>query len=284
MKPYYADASVELYLGDCRDVLPRLGIRADCIIADPPYATTSHAWDRWPAGWLAVAAEAADSMWCFGQLAMFMRYADEFTAAGWRLSHDTVGEQELDTTVWEKQHGTGMHVDRFRRVHELIGHFYRGRWSDIYKMPPRETTDQRSAPCGPGSNVPSQMGEGRKTGRRWVDDGTRLVRSVIRVPSLWRRGAIHPTQKPVDLLLPLLDYSCPPGGLVLDMTAGSGSTGVAARESGRRAVLIEADPDKCAQAACRLAQPGTGEAPRVLGNGRPAEAASALFDLAGEVG
>ncbi len=36
MTPYYQDASVTLYLGDCRDVLPQLG-RVDVVITDPPY-------------------------------------------------------------------------------------------------------------------------------------------------------------------------------------------------------------------------------------------------------
>lgn len=50
--PYYADEQVTLYLGDCREVLPALGVTADCIVADPPYGETSLAWDRWPDGWL----------------------------------------------------------------------------------------------------------------------------------------------------------------------------------------------------------------------------------------
>jgi site-specific DNA-methyltransferase (adenine-specific) len=264
MTPYYADEWVTLYHGDCREILPELGLRADCIIADPPYGVTSLTWDRWPTGWLAAAAEVSDSMWCFGSLRMFMARAGEFADAGWKLSHDTVGEQEIDSTVWEKQRGAGMHPDRFCNVHELIGHFYRGKWGDIYKEPPREQVDYRSANPGVKSNKPTQFGSGTMAGHRWVDDGTRLVRSVIRVANLWRRGAIHPTQKPVGLLTPLIEYACPPGGLVVDVTSGSASTGIAARESGRPSVLIEGDPEMCAKAARRLAQSGTGESARVL--------------------
>lgn len=57
------------------------------------------------------------------------------------------------------------------------------------------------------------------------------------------------------VLVPQIEYACPPGGLVLDPTAGSCATGVAARLVGRRAVLIEADEAMCEKAATmRLAQ------------------------------
>lgn len=86
------EAGLALYHGDMREILPALEVQADLIVADPPYEETSHEWDRWPTGWLDTAATAAQSMWCFGGLRMFMRYAPEFTAAGWKLSHDAVGK------------------------------------------------------------------------------------------------------------------------------------------------------------------------------------------------
>jgi site-specific DNA-methyltransferase (adenine-specific) len=78
--------------------------------------------------------------------------------------------------------------------------------------------------------------------------------SVIEAPNMWRRGAVHPTEKPVGVLRPLIEYACPPGGLVLDPFAGSGSTAAAARMAGRRTVLIEADERYCEVIARRLAQ------------------------------
>jgi DNA modification methylase len=52
---------------------------------------------------------------------------------------------------------------------------------------------------------------------------------------------LHPTQKPLPVLLPLIETFSKPGGLVLDPFAGSGSTLLAARMSGRNYLGIELD-------------------------------------------
>lgn len=84
---------------------------------------------------------------------------------------------------------------------------------------------------------------------------TRLARSVIRLQSP-HRTAIHPTQKPVELLDLLIRYGSPAGGVVVDPFAGSGSTGIAARAAGRHAILIEADVQHCQRAAHWLSATG----------------------------
>lgn len=63
---------------------------------------------------------------------------------------------------------------------------------------------------------------------------------------------LHPTQKPVSVLLPLIETFCRAGGLVLDPFAGSGSTLLAAKMLGRRYLGIELDPEYCALARQRL--------------------------------
>ena len=63
---------------------------------------------------------------------------------------------------------------------------------------------------------------------------------------------LHPTQKPVGSLVPLIQAYSPRNGLVLDPFAGSGSTGVAAMLSHRRCLLIEKEAAHYQTACARL--------------------------------
>lgn len=240
MKPYYEDDDVQLYLGDMREILPALGLQADLIVADPPYAETSLAWDRWPDGWPTLAASVASSMWCFGSMRMFLDRSSEF--ADWKLSQDI---------VWQKKNPSGPDADRFRRVHEHALHWYQGAWRDVHRDPQRITT-------GVSYTTPQKQGvraEGARStavGGVWIDEGTRLMTTVIPA-AMSRSGRIHPTEKPIGKLLdPLIRYACPEGGLVVDPFAGSGSTLDAARQAGRRAVGIERHEPYAEAAARRL--------------------------------
>lgn len=247
LEPYWSGDGVTLYHGDCREILPALAGRyarfIDCAVADPPYGETSLPWDRWPEGWLKVAASVTRSLWCFGSLRMYLKYRDEFQRDWW-LSQDI---------IWEKHKGASLLDDRFRRIHEQPTHWYHGPWSEVYHQAPREEH------AGPRNDHLARTSAPDHTSRRqftkgYTDNGTRLRASVIRVPSMWKRRPIHPTEKPVGILEPLVTYACPPSGLVVDPFAGSGSTLVAARQTGRRAIGIEADEQYCEQAARRLSQ------------------------------
>lgn len=70
------------------------------------------------------------------------------------------------------------------------------------------------------------------------------------VPLAERCG--HPCEKPVDLLADLIKTSSRPGDIVLDCFAGSGATGIAAKVTGRRAVLIEQEESYCRMIQRRL--------------------------------
>ena len=63
----------------------------------------------------------------------------------------------------------------------------------------------------------------------------------------------YPTQKPLGILRRIVAASSPPGGLVLDFFAGSGTTGVAAHELGRRFILVDSNPQALAVMRQRLA-------------------------------
>jgi len=62
----------------------------------------------------------------------------------------------------------------------------------------------------------------------------------------------YPTQKPVAVLRRIVAASCPPGGLVADFFAGSGTTGAAALELGRRFLLVDSNPEAVAVMTGRL--------------------------------
>lgn len=68
-----------------------------------------------------------------------------------------------------------------------------------------------------------------------------------------RFGSRHPTVKPVDLIRYFARLITPPGGLVLDMFAGSGTLGVAAMAEGFDAILVEAEAEYIADIRERLA-------------------------------
>lgn len=56
---------------------------------------------------------------------------------------------------------------------------------------------------------------------------------------------VHLTEKPVELAVRAMQYSSRTGENVLDLFGGSGSTLIAAQQTGRRAFLLELDPLYC---------------------------------------
>lgn len=240
MKPYYKADGVEIYCGDFR-ALARSLPKADLVIADPPYTETTFAWDQWPNHWPESAWEAlkeTGSMWCFGSLKMFFKFQNEFV----QWTH----AQEI---VWEKHNGSNMAKDRIRRVHELALHFYWGKWANVYKSPVYTQDAKRRRVHRQAK--PSHW-NGIQAGNYESDvEGNRLLRSVIYARSC-HGHAVNPTQKPVEILCPLIEHSCPPKGLVLEPFMGSGSALVAARMLGRRAIGVDIRESECRAAKLRL--------------------------------
>lgn len=238
MTPYYERDGITIYHGDVREIVPALGVVPDVTIADPPYGETSLRWDRWVDGWLGIVP--GQNLWCFGSMRMFMEHAADF--AGWRFAQDI---------VWEKHNGSGFHADRFKRVHEHANQFYRGEWGAIYRKPVK--TLDATARVIRKKGRPAHTGHIDATPYESVDGGPRLQRSVIKVRSC-HGYAEHPTQKPDGIVLPLVEYSCPPSGLVLSLFTGSGTDLDVARQRGCRAIGVEVDERWCEVAAKRLSQ------------------------------
>jgi site-specific DNA-methyltransferase (adenine-specific) len=164
----------ELYLGDCREVLPTLG-RVDAVVSDPPYPDIDKGFAITPIGDLA-------GMNCTQLL--FWSAVESFPLP-WSAIH-----------VWHKPNGRSS--QHYERIFEING----GRTCRVYR-----------ASCI-NSDVAAQMS--RDTFHE------------------------HPTQKPLGLMMDLVDSL--DANTILDPFMGSGTTGVACVRLGRKFIGIEIDP------------------------------------------
>ncbi len=241
-------ADRNVIIGDCRDVLPTLPAASfNCVVTDPPYGQTSLAWDKplRASEWLPEVARVlirSGSVWIWGTLRSLAPLCMEAEALGWRIAQDV---------VWEKHNGATFHADRFRRVHEQAVQLYRSDtpWGDIFKEP--VYTNDATARTVRRKKRPPHTGNIGESHYTSIDGGPRLARGVFHARSCHGR-AVHPTQKPVDVILPLIKFSCPPGGSVLDPFAGSGTTAIAAGILKRRSTMIELNPEYAHMAAERI--------------------------------
>jgi len=88
----------------------------------------------------------------------------------------------------------------------------------------------------------------------------------------------HPTQKPVALIAWLLQEYTAPGDLIFDPFMGSGTTGVAALQLGRRFIGCEIDPDYFAIAEKRIAEAAKQPPLFTDASGKPAPEQAPLWD------
>jgi site-specific DNA-methyltransferase (adenine-specific) len=238
---------ISLHLGDCREILRVLPSGSvDVCITDPPYGDTSLDWDSQVEGWLEEVVRVLKpvaSIWVFGSFRFLAQLFDHLEALGFKYSQDV---------VWEKQNGTGFHSDRFRRVHEHAVMFYRGAWADVYHD--TQYTNDATAKTVRRKTRPTHTGHIDVGHYVSEDGGPRMMRSVIYQPNEHGR-ALHPTQKPVELVLPLVRYSVPPGGVVLDPFMGSASIGMAARIAGRGYIGMESDVEHFGTSERRMSGP-----------------------------
>jgi site-specific DNA-methyltransferase (adenine-specific) len=216
-----------MILGDCLEVLPELALSADLLVTDPPYKLTS-------------GGKNGEGM------------SGKFDSE----VYDNTGFL-MDTVAWSH-----MSPPIFRSLR---------RNADAYVMADdKNVFAAHAAFLGAGFRFHSQLDWDKITPTRtrfYMKDKERVLylykgkaRDINNGGSkrTFRcsrpKNAIHPTQKPVELLAHYITNSSQIGELVLDPFAGSASTLLAAAQSGRKAIGIEKSPDYFEAACSRLRQ------------------------------
>ena len=216
-------------LGDCFERMAEIATGSvDMVLADLPYGTTQNKWDSvlpleplWREYWRV----------CRPGAAVVLTAAQPFTSA---LVMSAPREFRYEW-IWEKNNPSG-HLNANRapmRCHENVLVFARAGAPYF----PQKTTDhprKTAYRTGNSSNYGDQKPNGYSSTERYP-------RSVQQFPVHQKAGNDHPTQKPVSLFEYLIRTYSEPGALVLDNTAGSGTTAIAALNAGRRFVCIERD-------------------------------------------
>jgi len=216
--------------GDCLEVMKSIPSNSvTLILCDLPYGTTKNKWDTviplkemWEeynrilkadGNIVLTAAQPFTSLLITSNLQMF-RY-------------------EL---IWKKSIGSGqLNINsRPLRVHESILIFTKGK--SVYNQ-------QMSRGVPYKINRKANYGEGCYNSQ--VDtvkenEGFRHPTTVLEFPNPRIKNG-HPTQKPVDLFKYLINTYSNEGDMVLDNCAGSGTTAIAAIQTGRRYTVIELD-------------------------------------------
>lgn len=227
----------ELFNGDCLEILRTLPPRSvDLILCDLPYGTTQNKWDSViPLGPLWKEYRRVSKG------AIVLTAAQPFTT-------DLIAAARpifRYSWVWEKSSVTG-HLNAHRRPmrnHEDVLVFSEA-------APPYYP--QGLSPYGRVKKRGHNGSNFGKSGTENFQESTGFPRSLVRFPNDPR--PVHPTQKPVALMEYLIRTYTNPGDVVLDNCMGSGTTGVAAMNTGRRFVGIEKDPEYFAIAAARVLQ------------------------------
>ena len=243
MKPYYEHAGITIYHGDCLNIMARLPAESiDVLWTDPPYGHGNADGDL-----LSRRSEIFHDGTATTQTPIQNDSGDEMRVvvdgmlveAARVLKHDCCccccccggggpsptfawvaqrmdekGLQFFHSVIWDKKN-PGMGW-RFRRQHEMI------------------------------------MVAHRKGGKlRWGDERHKSPNILTFFPPKERQ---HPNEKPIKLVRHFLELVSRPEDTILDPFMGSGTTLVAAKQLGRKAIGIEIEEKYCEIAAKRLSQ------------------------------
>lgn len=220
---------IKLMHGDCLELMKEIPDESiDLVLTDPPYGTTACKWDSiipLEPMWEQLHRVTKDN----GAIVLFG--SEPFSSA---LRMSNIKNYKYDW-IWKKPRGTG-HLNAKRMPmndFEVISVFYRKQCNYFPQYGFGEPYKAKS-----GRSQFQGYGRDLRTGND--SDGRRYPKRILEFGTV-ERGTSHPTQKPVDLLEYLVKTYTNEGETVLDFTAGSGSTGVACVNTGRKFIGIELD-------------------------------------------
>ena len=221
---------VKLIHGDCLEVMKSIPDGSvDMILCDLPYGTTACKWDT---------IIPFDALWHEYERVIKDRGALVFTASQPFTSALVMSNPRLFRYewIWEKDKPSNFATAKIQpmKYHESVLVFYKSK----PKYNPIKTLGKPNKSVGKGIR---KGDDEHKKGEKVFyknNDGMKYPRSVLKMN---REVGLHPTQKPVALMEYFIKTYTDEGDVVMDNCMGSGTTGVACMNTGRRFIGIEKD-------------------------------------------
>ena len=245
---------MQLMHGDCLDLMAQIPDGSvDMIMCDLPYGTTACKWDS---------VIPFEPLWahykrvikCNG--AIVLTAAQPFTTA---LISSNIGMFKY-CWVWDKVSKTDVMNAKNKplRQHEDIVVFSNGTTANCSNRRMNYNPQGLSAATRSNSanrNAAGYMGSARPSHpEKYVYQNSNYPSSIIAISNANRTNVVHPTQKPVALMEYLIRTYTNEGDTVLDNCMGSGTTGVACANTGRKFIGIEKDAGYFAISQRRIEQ------------------------------
>lgn len=237
----------KLFQGDCLEIMKDIEDGSiDMILADLPYGRTTNRWDS---------ILPFDSLWeqykrIAKRTAPIVLFADGLFMADLMNSNRKDWRYNL---VWDKVLPSGfLNANRMPlRGHEELCVFYKS--PPIYN--PQKIKGNLNHSKGKSKkNANNNYGEFGFVDNMELLGDMKHPTSIMRFSKPHPSVSLHPTEKPVSLLETLIKTYTNESDIVLDNCMGSGSTGVAAINTGRRFVGIELDESFFEIAETRIEQ------------------------------
>lgn len=181
----------------------------------------------------------------------------DYRAAHWvrcLLDEHFSPDNFINELIWKYGLGNARSTRHFLRKHDNIAVYAASSVKRKYyfKMIRGEVTKaQKAKYCHEDEGGKYMLSYGKK----YYLKGGKPLESVLDIPALSATSSErtgYPTQKPTELLRILIEAFCPPGGCVLDPCCGSGTTLVAAAETRRSWIGIDANADAVRTAKGRI--------------------------------